>query len=110
MKVTGSRDEQIIFVAKKLGAANLAGRALADYAGTYESAELDATYRLAVDGGQLTLRNRWNPKLVLIPLVPDEFDTAGLGTLVFRRDAKGRVAGLSLFVDRIRNVTFEKIH
>jgi hypothetical protein len=49
----------------------------------------------------LTLRNRWNPKLTLVPLARDEFDTGRLGTLVFRRDATGRITGLSLFLDRI---------
>jgi hypothetical protein len=109
MRVTGSQDNQTILVANKLGAISVTERDLADYAGTYESTELDATYQLSVDGGQLTLRNRWNPKLTLAPLVRDEFDTGGLGTLVFRRDSNGRISGLSLFDDRIRNVTFEKI-
>jgi CubicO group peptidase (beta-lactamase class C family) len=109
MTVTGSQDNQTILAANKLGAISVAERDLADYAGTYESTELDATYQLSVDGGQLTLRNRWNPKLTLAPLVRDEFETAGLGTLVFRRDANGRISGLSLFDDRIRNVAFDKI-
>ena len=107
MRVTASLDNQTI-VANKLGAISV-GDDLADYAGTYESTELDATYQLSVDGGQLTLRDRWNPKLTLAPLVRDEFDTGGLGTLVFRRDANGRISGLSLFDDRIRNVAFDKI-
>jgi CubicO group peptidase (beta-lactamase class C family) len=109
MRVTASQDNQTILVANKMGAISVTERDLADYAGTYESTELDATYQLSVDGGQLTLRNRWNPKLTLAPLVRDEFDTEGLGTLVFRRDANGRISGLSLFDDRIRNVAFDKI-
>jgi hypothetical protein len=109
MRVTGSYDNRTILVANKLAAISVAERDLADYAGTYESTELDATYQLRVDAGQLTLRNRWNPKLTLVPLVRDEFDTGGIGTLVFRRDANGRISGLGLFDDRIRNVVFDKI-
>lgn len=109
MKVTVSHDNQTTLVANKLGAISVAERDLADYAGTYESTELDAAYQLGVDSGQLTLLNRWNPKLTLVPLVRDEFDTGGLGTLVFRRDANGRISGLSLFDDPIRNVAFDKI-
>jgi CubicO group peptidase (beta-lactamase class C family) len=109
MRVTGSYENRTILVANKLAAISVAERELADYAGTYESTELGATYQLGVDAGQLTLRNRWNPKLTLAPLVRDEFDTGGIGTLVFRRDANGRITGLGLFDDRIRNVVFDKI-
>jgi hypothetical protein len=63
---------------------------------------------LTVDGGRLALRIGWNPKLILAPIAPDEFDTGTLGTLVFHRDTDGRILGLSLFAERIRNVTFER--
>jgi hypothetical protein len=81
---------------------------LAAYAGAYSSTELDATYKLSVENGNLVLRNNWNSPLILNPLVRDEFESGDLGTLVFQRDADGRIFGLSVFAGRIHNVTFEK--
>jgi hypothetical protein len=42
------------------------------------------------------------------PLVHDEFESDELGTLVFQKDAAGRVSGLSVFAGRIRNLVFKK--
>jgi CubicO group peptidase (beta-lactamase class C family) len=110
MRVTGSRGGEMIFSGERIAVNRISADSLAAYAGTYESSELDTSYKLAVDGDHLTLRNRWNPKLSLVPLVADQFDTGDFGTLVFRRDGNGRILGMSLFVDRIRNITFEKTH
>jgi hypothetical protein len=43
------------------------------------------------------LRTNWNSPLKLNPLVRDEFKGDGFGTLVFQRDADGRISGLSVF-------------
>jgi hypothetical protein len=82
--------------------------ALSAYAGIYKSAELDATYKLSIEHGDLMLRVNWNPALKLTAIVPDEFDAGDFGTLVFKRDANSRVSGLAVFAGRIRNVSFEK--
>jgi hypothetical protein len=83
---------------------------LAAYAGTYTSKELDATYKLSVENGSLMLRSNWNPALKLVPLVRDEFESDDLGTLVFQRDSRKRITGLSVFEGRVRNLTFDKIN
>lgn len=81
---------------------------LAAYAGTYVSSELEATYRVTAENGTLMLHRNWDPALKLDPLVRDEFASDDVGTLVFQRDAAGRVNGLTVFAGRIRNLRFEK--
>jgi hypothetical protein len=92
----------------KIDELHLDDAALAAYASPYWSTELEATYRLAVENGSLMLRRNWNQPLKLDPLVHDEFESDELGTLVFERDAAGRVSGLSVFAVRIRNLVFKK--
>lgn len=92
----------------KIDELHLDNTALAGYGGSYWSAELQAIYRLAVENGSLMLRINWNLPLELAPLVRDEFENDELGTLVFQRDAAGRVSGLSVFAGRIRNLVFKK--
>jgi CubicO group peptidase (beta-lactamase class C family) len=108
MKVTISQSDEILFTGTKMDELQLNDAALAAYAGAYSSTELNATYKLSVENGDLMLRNNWNAPLKLSPLVRDEFNSGDIGTLVFQRDADGRISGLSVFDGRIRNVTFEK--
>lgn len=98
----------IEFTGARIGEIHIAGAALAAYAGTYTSTELDATYRLSVEDGSLTLRTNWTRPLRLNPIIRDEFESGNFGTLVFHRDSNDRVSGLSVFAGRTRNVTFEK--
>jgi hypothetical protein len=83
--------------------------ALKAYAGKYKSTELDATYKLTVENGSLTLHNGWNSPVKLHPLVSDEFAIGQLGTAVFHRDAKHQISGLSVYSGRIRDVAFERV-
>jgi CubicO group peptidase (beta-lactamase class C family) len=108
MRATISRGDETILAGNRIDELHLTDTALAAYAGAYRSTELDATYRLTVENGSLVLRIGWNPPLKLDPLVPNEFESDELGTLVFQRDAAGRVSGLSVFAGRIRNLVFEK--
>jgi CubicO group peptidase (beta-lactamase class C family) len=86
---------------------------LADYAGEYVSEELAATYRFRVQDGALWLRvgsRRWerlDPTRVdtFVPHVRTGFDNR---ILTFRRDERGRVAGLSAALWRVRGVEFVK--
>jgi CubicO group peptidase (beta-lactamase class C family) len=108
MKVTISQGDEIYFTGTRIDELHLNDADLAAYAGAYSSTELNATYKLSVENGNLVLRNNWNSPLILNPLVRDEFESGDLGTLVFQRDADRRISGLSVFAGRIRNVTFEK--
>ena len=100
--VTGSGDG-IFLTGTKIDELHLNDAVLAAYAGAYSSTELNATYKLSVENGILVLRNNnWNSPLKLNPLVRDEFESGDIGTLVFQRDADGRISGLSVFAGRIR--------
>jgi len=107
MKVKVTYQDEI-FTATKIDELHLNDAALAAYAGAYSSTELNATYKLSVENGNLMLRTNWNSPLKLNPLVRDEFESDGFGTLVFQRDTDGRISGPSVFAGRIRNVTFER--
>ncbi|HEY2531711.1 MAG TPA: serine hydrolase domain-containing protein [Xanthobacteraceae bacterium] len=100
--------DKIMFEGNKIDELHLGERALRAYAGNYKSAELDATYKLVVDGGILTLHNGWNPPVKLDSLVPDEFTVGQLGTVVFHRDPANHISSLSVYSGRIRDVTFER--
>jgi CubicO group peptidase (beta-lactamase class C family) len=107
MKVTVEANGEIIFDGAGVEELHLSDAALAAYAGAYRGTELDATYKLSVEKGNLILRSNWNAPLKLEPIVRDEFDS-DLGTLVFHRDANDRLSGLSVFAGNVRNVGFEK--
>ena len=89
----------------KAPAAPVVGRAaLAAYAGTYTSAELDATYRIEAGDSTLTLRTGETPGLVARPVFPDGF-VSGQYTIQFVR-GRGGVAGFEISHPRARGVTF----
>lgn len=79
---------------------------LAQYEGTYRSDEAEATFTVEV-GEEMTLvlRDRWGQGTGLRPLYPDAFSGGG-STYVFRRDASGRVAGMSLSESRVWDLRF----
>ncbi|MGB2644993.1 MAG: serine hydrolase domain-containing protein [Candidatus Acidiferrum sp.] len=81
---------------------------LAQYAGEYTSAELQATYRFAVKDGKLTLAVNWQEPAVLEPTIVDEFQGPFGAAIVFKRDAAGRITGCDLFAGRVRNIAFVK--
>ncbi|MGA8437943.1 MAG: serine hydrolase domain-containing protein [Candidatus Sulfotelmatobacter sp.] len=112
MQATLITDGETFFAGKRVEAPNLGDADLAAYIGQYRSAELDVTYNLSTNQGNLMAQNNhssWNPPLKLIPVAQDEFET-GEFSIVFRRDANQRVSGLSVFTIRARNVSFEKVN
>jgi hypothetical protein len=104
-----NRDDKTLFTGARIEQVHPTETALAAYVGSYTSKELDATYKLSIDNGSLMLRVNWSPPVKLTPTVRDEFDGEHM-ILVFRRNAQGRVSGISVFArgDRVRNVAFEK--
>jgi hypothetical protein len=97
-----------MFEGNRIDELHLGEGALRAYAGEYKSRELDATYKLVVEDGALTLHNGWNPPVKLESLVPDEFTVGQMGTVVFHRAAAKRVAGLSVYSGRIRDASFAR--
>jgi CubicO group peptidase (beta-lactamase class C family) len=82
---------------------------LAPYTGQFRSTELDAVYSFSLENSTLTLRNRGDSPQDLTPIGKDEFDAGGLGTLVFERDAGGRVFGFRVFTQDARGISFKKV-
>ncbi|HKW56628.1 MAG TPA: serine hydrolase domain-containing protein [Candidatus Acidoferrum sp.] len=80
----------------------------AQYAGEYSSAEVEATYRLYVKEGKLTLAVNWLEPFALQPTVRDEFQGPYGSAIVFRRDSAGRITGFDAFAGRVRNIGFVK--
>ena len=82
--------------------------ALADYVGTYYSAELDTRIIVARQGDGLVMRQRFAVEWPLAPSFADAFTTRlrGVTTFVFARDAAGKVTGFGAWAGGARNVAF----
>ena len=80
---------------------------LAAFAGTYASRELDTTWRLVVEKGQLFIRHRGISTQALTPTVRDAFTLEGMN-LIFRRGGGGKASGFTLDAGRVRGVVFAR--
>ncbi len=81
---------------------------LAELAGTYSSDEAETTLEVAVNGSTLIVRRRPDAVVALRPVYKDAFAGQGLGLVRFRRDAGGRVTSLSVTLDRVWDLRFER--
>jgi CubicO group peptidase (beta-lactamase class C family) len=100
----------------------------AEYTGTYYSPELDATYRISLQRGVLTLDSR---RFVNIALLPQDDNAPGADAPIATRfemaealppitveftpapegtGASGAVARFALSLDRARHVHFDRVH
>ena len=75
-------------------------------AGRYVSDELQLTVQVTMDRDRLITR-RADVTLVLLPVFPDGFQS-GAGWVLVRRDASGRVIGLSVNQDRVWDLRFTR--
>ena len=82
--------------------------ALAGYAGTFKSPELDATVRLVVLRDTLRLDREWQEPLPLRPLFRDAF-SLGSDVVRFERDRRGRATGFVLYAGRVRHLRFTAV-
>lgn len=108
MKVSIQRGDETLFAGPRFERVQLSEANLTEYVGTFRSKELATTYKLSVENGKLMLVCNWSPALKLDPVVRDKFQIDNFGTIVFRRDAKGQISGLSVFDGRIRKIGFDK--
>jgi CubicO group peptidase (beta-lactamase class C family) len=83
--------------------------ALSALTGDYHSDELDATYKLSLVKGALTLKNGDQPPVDLIPVAANEFQAGDLGTIVFHLAGNSHASGLTLFSQPARGITFQKV-
>ena len=86
-----------------------AGTSLADYAGTYESGEIDGRFTVTVDGLKLMLKRETDaePAVMQQGSAPDQFCARGL-VIRFQRDANKRVTALTVDAGRVRDIKFTK--
>lgn len=80
---------------------------LVEYTGTFRSDEAEATFTTVVENGELMLRDRWGETGRLVPLYPDAFQAGG-ATVIFRRDASGRITEATLSESRVWDLRFKK--
>ena len=80
---------------------------LAVYAGMYTSDEAEVTLEVLVEGNDLKVARRPDTRITLRPLYQDAFSGQGLGVVRFQRRGS-RVTGLSIVLDRVWDLRFER--
>ncbi len=108
MTATLTLQSEIFFSGNRVPDIHLSESALSGFAGNYHSDELDATYQLALVKGVLALRFGDQPAVNLNPVAANEFQAGDLGTIVFHVASNSHVAGLTLFSQPARGITFQK--
>jgi CubicO group peptidase (beta-lactamase class C family) len=85
------------------------GTPTVDFAGVFESPDLDASWTFRADAGKLVLRRKGFAEETLEgPVFRDTFDS-DLALLHFTRDASGTVTGLDALNYRLRKVHFSRV-
>lgn len=83
---------------------------LAQYAGDYKSPELNASYRVVLNGDVLKLvHSDWETPITLGAVYQDGFRAAELGLIRFTRDKKNQVGGFVIWAGRVRHLRFDKV-
>jgi CubicO group peptidase (beta-lactamase class C family) len=96
---------EVYFSGDKMQPVKLSEAALTRFVGTYYSDELDATYILSVEQGNLTAKAGGNRPVAFDAASRDEFYSSDFRTLVFHTDA----SSFSLFTQAARGINFTKI-
>jgi CubicO group peptidase (beta-lactamase class C family) len=81
---------------------------LLELAGAYSSDEAETVLEVAAAGNALIVKRRPDTALVLWPVYKDAFLAQDLGLVRFRRDAAGEVTALSVTLDRVWDMRFER--
>lgn len=97
-------------IAKRITPVKVDVSQLGQYAGSYYSTELEATYRVYIDKGKLMVHHM---RLGDFELAPD-IATSGLfsgdaGRMQFEKDGQGKVIGFKLSGGRVRNIRFDRV-
>jgi CubicO group peptidase (beta-lactamase class C family) len=83
---------------------------LTSFVGRYFSEELETFYNLSVEDGKLVIRHRRFGPVALTYTSGDSFSaTLPVSSVVFRRDAAGKVTGFEAGNGRARGIVFEKV-
>lgn len=103
VRVNGRKPE----LYQKMAAAPVVPSQLTDYLGEYYSGELNISYTILLDEGQLFMKRGYSPKEALQPVKRDFFTGHSLG-LQFKRDERNQVFAFTLRTGRIRDISFIK--
>lgn len=78
------------------------------YTGRYTSRELGTTWTLTREGSRLRVVRAGRLMATVHPAGPEAFTDGEYTLLLFRRDAAGRVTGLTAATPRVHNLEFER--
>jgi CubicO group peptidase (beta-lactamase class C family) len=79
------------------------------YAGTYHSPDAETTYVISVEADALEVWQRPGDTHTLWPAYEDAFRMGRGGLVRFHRDGTGQVTGLSLSLERVYDMRFERV-
>ena len=79
------------------------------YAGRYTSDEAETVLTVAIDGADLVIKRRPDTVLRMRPVERDVFAVPTLGTVTFRRNPAGEVNELSIKLDRVWDLRFQRV-
>lgn len=82
---------------------------VAEFAGSYFSEEIQATYRIVIEGGELRLKREQAQSITLFPTFADNFWNDKFGYFKFSRAADGKIDGLIITSGWIRRLRFARI-
>ena len=94
--------------ALRLALSQIGEAALQEFVGDYTSPELPVTYHIDLKEGQLTIHWLKRAPQPLTPVTADWLAGDDVGSLRFRRDTSGQIAGFTLDSGRVRNFRFER--
>jgi CubicO group peptidase (beta-lactamase class C family) len=81
---------------------------LKEYVGAYYSDELDAVYKVEIEGDKLVLKRKKYLPTPYSVAFKDAFNNPAMGTFQFTRDSQKRINGFVINAGRIRNFRFTK--
>lgn len=82
---------------------------LAEFAGTYYSNEIDATYNITLQGDKLAVRRKnVDGETPMLGQFADAFSAAGTGSIRFTRNRQNQITGFLLNTGRVRRLRFDK--
>jgi len=81
---------------------------LASYPGRYTSDEAETVLTVVADGSDLVIERRPDSTFRMRPTAQDTFAVPTLGTVTFHRNPDGKVADLSVGLDRVWDLRFQR--
>jgi hypothetical protein len=83
--------------------------ALSGFTGNYRSDELDATYKVSLVKGALSLQIGTEAPVKMNPVASNKFEAEDRGTIVFQDTGNNHLSGLIFSSRRARGLTFQKV-